>query len=208
MKNNIKLFLLSGLLLLACCTTMQAQQLNSTEEQTVSQEPVQQPEQKRSVVIKDGGKYYCGDLQMNGSAYKKFLHEECPQAYQQYKQGQQCMISGWVLLGFGLVSAPTSFIGWLVSGVGVVVSDVADSEKPADPKFVAENGTFLGLGFLAGAALISSVPLLTVGYKRMSKSVDTYNELCLMPQQPQAPQTDVEMSLGMTGNGVGMTIRF
>lgn len=197
-----------------CTGVLQAQALTELPEASAeAQEPAEvQPvseQTSRSVVMRDGGTYYCGDQQMNGAAYKRFLETECPQAFQQYKQGQQCMIAGWVLLSFGLAGAPTSFIGWLVSGFGVVISDVADKEKPADPKMVAENNSFFSLGVLAGAALISSVPLLTVGYTRMHKSVDTYNELCLQPQQPSQPDaTAVELSLGMTGNGVGMTVRF
>jgi ABC-type sulfate transport system permease subunit len=65
---------------------------------------------------------------------------------------------------------------------------------------VFSNNSFFTLGVLSTAAIISSIPLLTVGYKRMHKSVDTYNNQCVEP--------DVELALGLTGNGVGMTIRF
>ena len=129
MKTNIRNILLLGLLALTCAGTIQAQELT------------QQPAQERSVVIRDGGTYYCGDLQMNGAAYKRFLETECPQAFQQYKQGQQCMIAGWSLLGFGVVGMPVAFVGWLVSGFGVVISDAVNSEEPADPEMVAVNGT-------------------------------------------------------------------
>ena len=196
MKTNIRNILLLGLLVLTCASTIQAQEL------------IQQPAQERSVVIRDGGTYYCGDLQMNGAAYKRFLETECPQAFQQYKQGQQCMIAGWSLLGFGVVGMPVAFVGWLVSGFGVVISDAVNSEEPADPEMVAVNGTFTALGLVSAAAVISSVPLLTVGYKRMHKSVDTYNELCLQPQPAEPDAAAVELSLGMSGNGLGMTVRF
>lgn len=185
MKPIIQIILFAGLFIIAGTAVTCAQEQASAV---------------KSPIIRDGGTYYCGELQMDGAAYKRFLETECPVAYQQFKQGQQCMISGWTLLGFGLVSMPTSFIGWIVSGAGVVISDVANSEKPADPKMVFSNNSFFSLGVLAGAALISSVPLLTVGYKRMHKSVDTYNNQCVEP--------DVELALGLTGNGVGMTIRF
>lgn len=185
MKPIIQIIIFAGLFIIAGTTVTCAQEQASAV---------------KSPIIRDGGTYYCGELQMNGAAYKRFLETECPVAYQQFKQGQQCMISGWTLLGFGLVSMPTSFIGWIVSGAGVVIFDVADKEKPADPKMVFSNNSFFTLGVLSTAAIISSIPLLTVGYKRMHKSVDTYNNQCVEP--------DVELALGLTGNGVGMTIRF
>lgn len=214
MKTHILNFLLAGLMTFGCTGVLQAQALTELPEASAeAQEPAEvQPvseQTSRSVVMRDGGTYYCGDQQMNGAAYKRFLETECPQAFQQYKQGQQCMIAGWTLLGFGVVGMPVAFVGWMVSGFGVVVSDAANKEEPADPKMVAINGTFTALGLVSAASVISSVPLLAVGYTRMHKSVDTYNELCLQPQQPSQPDaTAVELSLGMTGNGVGMTVRF
>lgn len=53
---------------------------------------IMQAQTTSSVVVKKGGMFYYGEQQMNRAAYKQFLQTECPQAYQQYHKGEQCMI--------------------------------------------------------------------------------------------------------------------
>ena len=153
---------------------------------------VMQAQTTSSVVVKKGGKFYCGEQQMNRAAYKQFLQAECPQAYQQYHQGQQCMIAGWALLGGGLAGASFAIPAWFVSGWG--------NSSSAQPMMNRSTTLFFS-GLIFSGAVIASVPLLSFGYIRMdNRSVKTYNEQCA--------KQDVELAFGVTGNGVGMTIRF
>lgn len=103
------------MLVLGCAEAIQAQELTEATEQT---ETIVPAETQSSIVVKKGNTFYCGDQQMNRAAYKQFLQNECPQAYQQYKQGQQCMIAGWALFGGGLVCAPFCGTGLFVSAFG------------------------------------------------------------------------------------------
>ena len=49
-----------------------------------------QAQTNASVIVKKGNTFCCGEQQMDRAAY------------QQYKQGRQCMIAGWALFGGGL----------------------------------------------------------------------------------------------------------
>ena len=156
---------------------------------------VMQAQTTSSVVVKKGGKFYCGEQQMNRAAYKQFLQAECPQAYQQYHQGQQCMIAGWALLGGGLAGASFAIPAWFVSGFGNSASPTPSAGQ------LARSRSLFSSALLFSGAVIVSVPLLSFGYIRMdNRSVKTYNEQCA--------KQDVELAFGVTGNGVGMTIRF
>lgn len=156
---------------------------------------VMQAQTASSVVVKKGNMFYCGEQQMNRAAYKQFLETECLQAYQQYHQGEQCMIAGWSLLGGGLVGASFTIPTAIVSGFG-------NSSSPTPGAAQLAGSSFLLLGsLLFSGAVIASIPLLSVGYVRMdNSSVKTYNEQCA--------KQNVELAFGVTGNGVGMTIRF
>lgn len=175
-NNNImkRVFLLFGLLL---TIAMQA--------------PASSP-----VVSRQGNTYYYGEQPMNSAAYMQFLQNECPQALQQYKSGRQCMIAGWTLFGAGLVGGPLCF------GYGMCAAFGASANPPSErnPRITAALVTCITVGTLSGAMFISSIPLLSVGYTRMHKSVKTYNSQCA--------RQNVELTLGMTGNGVGMSVRF
>lgn len=190
--KRIYIILLAGMLVLGCAEAIQAQELTEATEQT---ETIVPAETQFSIVVKKGNTFYCGDQQMNRAAYKQFLQNECPQAYQQYKQGQQCMIAGWSLFGGGLVGSALTGPMWFVSAFGNSASSKTDS-KPS-----VANRSLLSAGLLFGAAVIASVPLLSVGYVKMdNRSVKTYNEQCA--------KQNVEVAFELTGNGVGLALRF
>ena len=185
--KQVYAILLIGMIALGCAEAMQAQELVEATEQT---ETIVPAEMQSSVVVKKGNTFYCGDQQMNRAAYKQFLQDECPQAYQQYKQGQQCMIAGWALFGGGLVCAPFLGLGMFVSGFGA-------SAKPG----THGSGVLTDCLIVSAAAVVASVPLLSVGYVKMdNRSVKTYNEQCA--------KQNVELAFGLTGNGVSMSVRF
>lgn len=190
--KRIYIILLAGMLVLGCAEAIQAQELTEATELT---ETIVPAETQSSIVVKKGNTFYCGDQQMNRAAYKQFLQNECPQAYQQYKQGQQCMIAGWALFGGGLVGSALTGPMWFVSAFGNSASSKTDS-KPS-----VANRSLLSAGLLFGAAVIASVPLLSVGYVKMdNRSVKTYNEQCA--------KQNVEVAFELTGNGVGLALRF
>lgn len=148
------------------------------------------------ILIKQGNMFYHGEQAMNRAAYKQFLQSECPQAYQQYKQGQQCMIAGWVLLGAGLIGGAYTGPAWFVSGFG------SSSTPPnVDNSARHANRAFLGGLCASAAVVIASIPLLSVGYIKMDNtSVKTYNEQC--------SKQNVELAFGISGNSVGIVMRF
>ncbi len=192
LMKRIYIILLAGMLVLGCAEAIQAQELTEATELT---ETIVPAETQSSIVVKKGNTFYCGDQQMNRAAYKQFLQNECPQAYRQYKQGQQCMIAGWALFGGGLVGSALTGPMWFVSAFGNSASSKTDS-KPS-----VANRSLLSAGLLFGAAVIASVPLLSVGYVKMdNRSVKTYNEQCA--------KQNVEVAFELTGNGVGLALRF
>lgn len=191
--KRIYIILLAGMLVLGCAEAIQAQELTEATEQT---ETIVPAETQSSIVVKKGNTFYCGDQQMNRAAYKQFLQNECPQAYQQYKQGQQCMIAGWALFGGGLVCAP-------FCGTGLFVSAFGSSATPPSQDNSARhaNKAFFGGLCVSAVAVIASVPLLSAGYVKMdNRSVKTYNEQCA--------KQNVEVAFELTGNGVGLALRF
>ena len=192
LMKRIYIILLAGMLVLGCAEAIQAQELTEATELT---ETIVPAETQSSIVVKKGNTFYCGDQQMNRAAYKQFLQNECPQAYRKYKQGQQCMIAGWALFGGGLVGSALTGPMWFVSAFGNSASSKTDS-KPS-----VANRSLLSAGLLFGAAVIASVPLLSVGYVKMdNRSVKTYNEQCA--------KQNVEVAFELTGNGVGLALRF
>ena len=131
---------------------------------------------------------------MDKAAYRQFLQNECPQAYKQYKQGNNYTIAGWTLFGAGLVGAPISAAYGFVSAYGM-------SSSPTPPVNVTEiHTTCLCVFAVSGAMLITSIPLLSVGYKFKKKSVDTFNEHCA--------RTPVELSFRTIGSSAEMILNF
>lgn len=153
-----------------------------------------QAEEASSVLIKNGNTYLYKGQKMDKAAYKLFLQNECPQAWKQYKQGRECAIAGWTLFGAGLIGTPISAVFGFVSGFGMS----AGSTPPAKASMV--KNVCIGMFAISSAMVIASIPLLSVGYSFMDKSVDSFNQQCY--------QTPLELSFQMTGSNAGIALKF
>lgn len=153
-----------------------------------------QAETSTSVLVKQGNTYLYSTQSMDNAAYRQFLQTECPQAWQQYKQGSNCAIAGWSLLGAGLVGASLSSVFGFVSGFGM-------SSGPSSNGKISAIQTACICGFTLSCAMLAvSVPLLSVGYTLKDKSVTTYNQQC----NRQA----LELSFFMSGSEACIALNF
>lgn len=116
---------------------------SAKESETIVKEP-----NTLKYVSRSGNTYYCDGRTMRGDSYANFLSSNCTIAYEQYKNGQNLAIAGWILFGVG-VGLDVGFSWWLPY-----------SWIPA-----------LGCE-------IACIPTLAVGYSRMHKSADTFNFNC------------------------------
>lgn len=144
------------------------------------------------MLVQNKQMYQYGELNMDRAVYSQFLQRECPQAYKQYKQGNECVIAGWTLFGAGLVGAPISAAFGFVSAYGNSSSPHTDPSAAS----IACTSVFA----FSSAMLISSVPLLSVGYHLRNKSVQTFNQQCR--------RTPLELTLRLTGTNIGLGLSF
>lgn len=148
------------------------------------------------VVQRHGNRYFYGEQLMDNAAYMQFLQSECPQAFQQYKSGRQCMVAGWALFGTGVVATPAFVL--LGAGTSWAMGSLGPQKRA--PGLEDANKAMWSLSIISFAALLTSVPLLSVGYSRMHKSVNTYNNQCTMQ--------NMDLVFGLTDSGIGMKIYF
>ena len=117
---------------------------------------------------------------MNKKAYEAFLRYKCPQAYKQYNVGRKLKAGGWSCIGVGGT--------FIVLGVALLAVATAETE--------AAGAAFLSIGAITAA---TSVPLLTIGYIKQKKSVDTYNYQCVAP---------ITFNVTAGQNGLGLAMNF
>lgn len=122
-----------------------------------------------------------GDIQMDEKAFRTFLRRNSPEAYKKYANGEKLITAGWWTFGIGAA---------FVVGGGIMFASQEDW------------GT---LGLVAmmpagGLMVITSIPLLGVGYKRCHQSFDMINE--------QSNQPKLSLNLQATQNGIGLALNF
>ena len=150
-------------------------------------------EETSSILIKSGSCYQYNGQKMDKTAYCVFLQNECPQAWKQYKQGRECVISGWTLFGTGMVATP-------IAGVFGFVSSFGNSQAQTSyTRASTINKLCIGVFAVSCAMVIASIPLVCVGHRFMDKSVDTFNRQCLPP---------LELSFQMTGTDATLVLNF
>lgn len=149
-------------------------------------------------ITKEHGKYRYGTQTMNSREYKQFLQLNCPDAYKQYNLGRNCTISGWTLLGTCSVATLASTFGFLTHTPWGVPKWKLETEEYR--RLIAQQTASLVFIPISFAGVIASIPLLTVGYKNMSRSIDTYNQQCSTPP--------LALSLQAGNDGLGIVLNF
>ena len=129
-------------------------------------------------------KYSYGSLQMDEQAFQKFLYKNNSRAYVDYMKSKKLIPAGWWLLGGGIVLA-------IPLGVGVGMLDYE---------------ILLGFGApcwaIGGAAVLSSVPILCVGYSKKNRAFSAINN--------SLDNSEFALSLNVQAsqNGIGLALSF
>lgn len=133
-------------------------------------------------------KYSYGDLQMDEQAFQKFLYKNNSRAYMDYIKSKKLINAGWWLLGGGIVLAIPLGVGVGV-GLGMWDYDIL---------------LFVGAPFWAigGAAVLSSVPILCVGYSKKNRALSSINNSL------DNSEFALSLNLQASQNGIGLALNF
>lgn len=127
-------------------------------------------------------KYSYGNLQMDEKAFINFLYKNNKKVYADYVNGTKLITAGWWLFGGGLFLAIPVGVGLGIwSDIGFAVAGIP--------------GWTIG-----GAAFVSSIPVLGVGYTKKNRALDAINH--------SAKAQNLSLSLQANQNGIGLALHF
>ena len=132
---------------------------------------------------RSGNTYFYDGKSMNEKSYSLFLHENCPDAYNLFRSGNNLAYTGWVLFSVGVGLDVGSFMGIFITGRRSNVTMIT---------------SIVGIGFE-----IACIPTLCIGYSKKHKSVDVFNRTCANQSEPRA-----YWSINATPNGIGLALNF
>ncbi len=124
-------------------------------------------------IYRDDGEFVFQGRYITNKEYVKILKNHCPEAYEQYKKANNCVIAGAVLAGIG---------GGMALGSLLALGT---------PDFA------LTCACISIAPLVASIPLLVIGVQKERKSIDVFNERCAsqMALNFQVSQNGVGLAL-------------
>ena len=128
-------------------------------------------------------KYSYGSLQMDEQAFQRFLYKNNSRAYVDYMKSKKLIPAGWWLLGGGIILA-----------IPVGVCTIVD-----DDLMIYMGSVCWAFG---GAAVLSSIPVLSVGYSKKNRALSTINN--------SLDKSEFALSLNVQAsqNGVGLALSF
>lgn len=128
-------------------------------------------------------KYSYGEMQMDEKAFQKFLYENNTKIYADYVNSKRLISAGWWLFGSGLVLA-------LPVGLSALV----------DVDLTVYMGSVCWA--FGGAAFISSIPILCVGYRQKNRVTPLLNN--------HFNNSEIRLSLNLQAsqNGIGLALNF
>lgn len=133
---------------------------------------------------------------MDKEAYLRFIHSNCPEAWNSYQKGTRLWKAGWGLLGAGigvefLIGVPMFVTGYC---------HFLDDEEERQHKLLMAGGAMvIGLG---SAMELGSIPLLVVGGIKRNNTYEVYNEQC------RQQQNTLYLSMQASSNGIGLALKF
>lgn len=136
-------------------------------------------------IIRKGSSYVYAGRQIDKYDYVTLLQNNCPKAYQYYKQGRVLSTTGWVIFALSPV---------MIAAGSVMITDYNLSVA------------YAGIGLLSVGCVgmtCVSIPLLAVGYTKQHKSVNIYNQRCA-----QTPISPIVFNITAGQNGLGLALRF
>ena len=134
-------------------------------------------------------KYSYGNLQMDEKAFREFLYKNNSRSYVDYMKGKKLVNAGWWTMGAGLAAMFGVGLPWLLLG-----------------EATAAGATFLGIG---GGAILSSFPILGVGYKKKKNVIYSLNNDSYIANNPSATSKPaVNLSVQSSQNGIGLALNF
>ncbi len=139
-------------------------------------------------------------LYYNGSRislrdYKGLLRNTSPEAYYQFNKGKSLTDGGWSTFVIG------NLMVWVVGGhlFGLMGCYHYDDDYYHYDDAMLISGIVMST--VGGALMLSSIPMLAVGYTKRHRSVDLYNEALYS-------QPDITYNITAGENGIGFAINF
>ena len=130
-------------------------------------------------------KYSYGNYQMDERAFREFLYKNHSRAYADYMKGKKLVKAGWWTMGAGSVLLLAGTIDYIIE----------------------ESGFDIFCFAVAPAALVTSIPLLSVGFIKRNRAYDlrnySYTANYSMTNQPA-----VSLSVQSSQNGIGLALNF
>lgn len=162
-------------------------------------------------------KYSYGTTQMDEKAFRLFMQKNNRQAYLKYMQGEQMIYAGWGLLGGGVLcmvamgvcahyeyyysSIRNKIYNSYSSYYYLQCSDEYGTYLQCGKKshnYLIAWSSLVGIG---SAAIITSIPILGVGYTRQKNAMKMFNE-----QNYQQPA--LTLNFQSNQNGFGLALNF
>ena len=133
---------------------------------------------------------------MDKEAYLRFIHSNCPEAWNSYRKGTRLWKAGWGLLGAGigvefLIGIPMTVTGYL--------RFLDDEGEQRNKLLIGSGALVIGLG---SAMELGSIPLLVVGGIKRNNTYEVYNEQC------RQQQNTLYLSMQTSANGIGLALKF
>lgn len=143
-------------------------------------------------------KYAYGDFQMDEKQFVQFLYRNNTKIYADYVKSKRLISAGWWTMGAGVVSMIGIGVGCLMDGVG--------SYYYYNGSAVAAGISFMTIG---GAAIVSSIPILGVGYKKKKNvAYSLNNDLYVANNHSATNKPAVNLSVQSSQNGIGLALNF
>lgn len=142
---------------------------------------------------------------LDKKAYENFLQNNCPAAYAQHKKGKKLIAAGWGLFVPGVVLAAGGGACLALYSINSDMHSLNYGKFYYPPyEFTQDLFGMLGACLTAagGTMVLTSIPLLGVGYSKRNNAYKTYNNKCASP--------DKRLSLNMTAGagGLGLALQF